>query len=201
MGGLMNRIGGRLGAGVGLTVGLAVLAGGATAQAPSPPVNDAYLASLHLNRPGTKLDHVHTLRDPPVTTAATVQSDIFNPPSHGGPPEFAGCGEVSEGKTIWYDFYPDADGLVRIRTSGFDTVMAVMPYDTKTLLPDNGQRQCAVSMTTNSKELFYKVKAGRAYTIQIGGGNGEGRMLEFLFDYVIPPGPPLAHATPAAPPP
>ena len=64
------------------------------------------------------------------TAAATVQSDIFTPPQSGGPAEVTGCNGVSEGKTIWYDFYPDANGLVRIRTSAeFATVMAVMPFD------------------------------------------------------------------------
>jgi hypothetical protein len=87
---------------------------------------------------------------------------------------------------MWYDFFPDANGLVRLRTSAnFGTVMAVMPYDTKSLLPDVGQRKCAVNSITHAQELFDEVKAGKAYTIQIGGVENAGGTLEFLFDYVV----------------
>src|SRR5271155_3047643 len=76
----------------------------ASASAPAPPANDNYLTSLNFNEPHTPLNRVDTLRDMRNTTAATVQSDIFNPPLHGGPAELTGCNGVSEGKTIWYDF-------------------------------------------------------------------------------------------------
>jgi hypothetical protein len=161
---------------------------GAGASEPAAPINDNYLSSLNLNQPGTSLNRVNTLTDVRDTSAATVQADIFNPPQHGGPAEVTGCEGVSEGKTIWYDFYPDANGLVRIRTSAeFGTVMAVMPYDTKSLLPDVGQRKCAVNQIAHTQELFDEVKAGVSYTIQLGGANGAGGMLEFLFDYLVKP--------------
>jgi hypothetical protein len=160
----------------------------ASAAAPAPPINDNYLASLNLNKPGTALNRTETLRDVRDTTAATAQPDIFNPPSHGGPPELTGCNGVGEGGTIWYDFYPDANGLVRIRTSAtFGTIMAVMPFDPKTLLPDNSQRRCAVNQTTMAGELFDNVQAGHAYTVQIGGVAGAGGSVEFLFDYLVAP--------------
>jgi hypothetical protein len=161
----------------------------ATAETASqPPINDNYLSSLNLNQPGTALNRVDTLSDVRNTSAATVQSDIFNPPESGGPPEVTGCNGVSEGKTIWYDFYPDASGLVRIRTSAeFSTVMAVMPYDPKTLLPAIGLRKCAVNLVSQAQELFYEVKAGGSYTIQIGGVDEAGGAIEFLFDYLVKP--------------
>lgn len=171
-----------------LTVGAAAtMTANAAAPAPVPPINDAYLESLNLNKPGTPLDRTHELRDVRDTTAATVQSDIFSPPSHGGPPELTGCNGVGESGTIWYDFFPDANGIVRIRTSAtFGTIMAVMPYDPKTLIPDNSQRRCAVNQTTNAGELFYNVQAGRAYTVQLGGVEGAAGSIEFLFGYVVP---------------
>ncbi len=154
---------------------------------PAPPINDNYLDSLNINQPGTPLNRTETLRDERITTAATVQPDILNPPSHGGPPELTGCNGVSEGKTIWYDFYPNANGLVRIRTSAdFGTVMAVMPFDPKTLLPENGERHCAVNEPTMAGELFANVQAGKSYTIQIGGAQEAGGNVEFLFDYLVP---------------
>jgi hypothetical protein len=170
-----------------LTTLLAVVAP-ASAAAPTPPVNDNYLASLNLNKPGSPLDRTDTLRDVRDTTAATSQSDIFSPSSHGGPPELTGCNGVGESGTVWYDFYPDATGLVRIRTSAsFGTVMAVLPFDAKTLLPDDSQRHCAVNQTTMAGELLENVQAGRAYTVQLGGVTGAAGSIEFLFDYVVAP--------------
>ena len=164
----------------------------ATAAAPAtvPPINDNYLAALNLNEPptahhpGTPLNRTETLRDERNTTAATVQSNILSP--QPGPAEPTGCNGVSEGKTIWYDFYPNANGLVRIRTSAsFGTVMAVMPYDPTTLLPDNSQRQCAVNQPAAAGELFANVQGGKPYTIQIGGVESAGGNIEFLFNYVV----------------
>jgi hypothetical protein len=168
----------------------ALLAMGATATVTAaagpepPPINDNYLSSLNLNNPGTKLNREDTLTDVRNTTAATVQSDILSPAP--GPPELTGCEGVSEGKTIWYDFFPDANGFMRVRTSAtFGTVMAVMPYDTTTLLPEDNQRVCAVNEPTKAGELFASVQAGKAYTVQVGGVNSAGGELEVLFDYFV----------------
>jgi hypothetical protein len=181
-----------------LVVSTALLAIGATttmaatAAAPAtvPPINDNYLDALNLNEPstphhpGTPLNRTETLRDERNTTAATVQSNILSP--QPGPAELTGCNGVGEGKTIWYDFYPNANGLVRIRTSAsFGTVMAVMPYNPTTLLPEDSQRKCAVNQPTMAGELFANVEAGKSYTIQLGGVESAGGNLEFLFDYVV----------------
>jgi hypothetical protein len=171
-----------------LAVTLTWAAMAASAAAPEPPLNDNYLASLNINKPGTPLNRTETLSDMRDTSAATVQSDIFNPPSHGGPPELTGCNGTTEGKTIWYDFYPDTNGVVRVRTSAeFGTVMAVMPYDPKTLVPEYGQRHCAVNEPTMAGELFDNVQAGKSYTIQIGGVGEAGGNIQFLFDYLVQP--------------
>jgi hypothetical protein len=166
------------------------MAATAAAPVPVPPINDNYLDALNLNEPatphhpGTPLNRTETLRDERNTTSATVQSDILG--SQPGPAELTGCNGVGEGKTIWYDFYPNANGLVRIRTSAaFGTVMAVMPYDPTTLLPENEQRKCAVNQPTIAGELFANVEAGKSYTIQLGGVESAGGNLEFLFDYVV----------------
>jgi hypothetical protein len=168
-----------------LTVGAtATMTASAAAPTVPPPINDNYLESLNLNKPGSPLNQTETLSDTRNTAGATVQSDILSP--HPGPPELTGCNGVTEGKTIWYDFYPNANGLVRIRTSAaFGTVMAVMPYNPKTLVPENGERQCAVNQPTAAGELFDKVQAGRPYTIQIGGVEEAGGTVQFLFDYLV----------------
>jgi hypothetical protein len=167
-----------------LTLALTGVASVAVAQAPMPPINDSYLDSLNLNRPGTALDRVHTLTDVRDITSATVQSDILAPKP--GPAEDTGCNGTSEGHTVWYDFYPDANGLVQVVTSAsFDSVIAVEPYDTHTLLPINSQRKCAVNRTTNAQDLFVNVKAGRAYTIQLGGVDAQAGSLELEFNYLV----------------
>jgi len=171
-----------------LTLAIPVAAIGASTVAPGPAINDNYLESLNLNQPHTPLNRTQTLTDVRNTSTATIQSDIFTPPQSGGPAEVTGCNGVSEGKTIWYDFFPDANGLVRIRTSAeFGTVMAVMPYEPKSLLPNIGARKCAVNQVSQSQELFYEVKAGGSYTIQIGGVDEAGGPIEFLFDYLVKP--------------
>ncbi len=166
------------------------MAATAAAPATAPPINDNYLNALNLNEPasahhpGTPLNRTETLRDERNTTAATVQSNVLSP--QPGPAELTGCNGVSEGNTIWYDFYPNANGLVRIRTSAsFGTVMAVMPYNPTTLLPENAQRKCAINEPTMAGELFANVEAGKSYTIQLGGVESAGGSLEFLFDYVV----------------
>ncbi len=164
----------------------------ATADTAPPPVNDNYVNSLELNKPGHKLNAVDTLKDVRDTSNATVQSDIFNPPQSGGPPENTQCQGTNFGKTIWYDFYPDRSGNVRIRTSGFDNVIALYTFSTSTFLPDNRFR-CIHQGSFPTEELDASVKAGKAYTIQIGGvvdpttGIAAGGPLEFLFDFFPTP--------------
>lgn len=187
------------GALIAVALGILAAVGNGAETGEQPPINDNYLQSLNLNQPGTPLNRVDTLTDTRDTSLATVQSDIFDPPETGGPAEVTGCEGVGEGKTIWYDFYPDANGLVRIRTSaGFGTVMAVMPYDPKTLMPEIGERKCAVNLVGKAKELFDEVTAHRDYTIQIGGVEGAGGEVQFLFDYLVHPRSVNAEATLAA---
>ena len=110
---------------------------------------------------------------------------MFNPPRSGGPAEVVTCAGSSYGKTVWYDFYPDTNGLVRIRASGYDAVVAVVPFDARTALPDFGARQCGNSTGAGgTEELFANVRRGRAYTIQIGDVAGAGGNLLFQFDYL-----------------
>jgi hypothetical protein len=176
----------RAGAIAGALVAFLALAAAPVGASEAPPVNDAYLQSLNLNQPHSKLDRVDTLTDTRNTSAATVQSDIFAPTVNGGPPEVTGCNGVSEGKTIWYDFFPDTNGLARIRTSAnFGTVMAVMPFDPKSLLPELAGRKCAVNDVGKTQELFDQVQAGKSYTVQIGGVESAGGEVEFLFDYLV----------------
>lgn len=154
-----------------------------SAQA-APPVNDHYLNSLQLNAPGSKLERVDTLRDLRNTVEATVQGDVFAPPRSGGPAEQTSCPPGALGKTVWYDFYPDVQGLVRLRANGFNTGIAVVPFDATSGRPDFSRRICFNDSTSTTEEFLARVAKGRAYTVQVGGIGGIGGNLEFLFDFL-----------------
>ena len=160
---------------------LLALPASAYAQA---PINDNYLDSLRLNDPGTRLERRDTLRDTRDTTSATVQGDVFSPPQSGGPPERTTCDGASYGKTVWYDFYPDVNGAVRLRASGFDNVLTVVPFDINTARPDFSKALCTNASSSTTEEFIVQVRGGRSYSVQIGGVNGAGGPLEFLFDFL-----------------
>jgi hypothetical protein len=168
---------------------LALLAAGSAPAVAAPPTNDNYLQSLRLNEDGSRLERRDTLRDVRDTTEATTQSDVFNPgpngqPGGGGPPEPTTCASSTYGKTVWYDMYPDVNGLVRLRANGFNTVIAVVPFSRSSGAPNFGARQCADASAGPAEEFLVYVRGGRAYTIQIGGVNNAFGSLEFLFDFL-----------------
>lgn len=165
-------------------------------SASGPPVNDDYLNSLEINQHGTTLNKFSTLKDTPNTLLATTQSNIFNPCGQndcpGGPREQTTCKGVSYGKTVWYDFYPQSDGNVRIRTAGVNNVISLYQFNDNPrsrfyLLPNKRTRQCVHQSNFPAEELDAQVLKGRSYTIQIGGVKGAGGPLQFLFDYFVPP--------------
>jgi hypothetical protein len=153
----------------------------ALAQAPQ---GDNYLDSLGLNAPGERLDRTNTLGDQRDTSNFTVQSDLFNPDQSGGPAEPTTCQGANVGKTVWYDVYPDVAGLVRLRASGYNTFLAMMPFNRRTFVPDLGARDCYNGSDSTTEEFFFPVSAGRSYTIQVGGVDSAGGNLEFLFDFL-----------------
>jgi hypothetical protein len=148
------------------------------------PVNDNYLQSLRLNDPGSRLERKDTLRDVRDTTSATVQTDVFSPPQTGGPPELTTCSGTSFGKTVWYDFYPDVNGLARLRASGYDTVLAVVPFNRRNARPSFDRALCNNSSNSTTEEFLVQVRKGDSYSVQIGGANNAGGPLEFLFDFL-----------------
>ena len=162
----------------------ALLAVPGVALAQTPPVNDNYLQSLRLNDPGSRLERKDTLRDVRDTTSATVQSDVFSPPQSGGPAELTTCNGTSFGKTIWYDFYPDVNGLTRLRASGYDTVLSVVPFNRRTARPSFGSALCSNASSSTTEEYLVEVAKGRSYSIQIGGVADAGGSLELLFDFL-----------------
>ena len=156
----------------------------ASSYAQAAPLNDHYLQSLRMNDPGSRLERRDTLRDTTNTTNATVQSDVFSPPQSGGPAELTTCDGASFGKTVWYDFYPDVNGLVRLRASGYDTTLTVVPFSRTSGRPNFDRALCSNASSSTTEEFLVQVARGDSYSVQVGGVNGAGGALEFLFDFL-----------------
>jgi hypothetical protein len=176
---------------VGAVTAAALTATSAPALA-APPLNDNYLGSTALNAKGSPL--APTLMDSVDTTDATTQADLFNPGPDGQPlggagPENTQCNGTAFGKTVWWDFHPKVNGGVEIKTSGFDNVITVYQWDDRTSqIVRPVQCQDLSSGPSEDMVLTDEVKAGKAYTVQVGGVSGPGGLiaggpLSFELDY------------------
>jgi hypothetical protein len=147
------------------------------------PDNDNYLESTELYEdgrlpPGPQAGVVDT-------TEATVQADLFSPPSAGGGTEATRCKGFVFGKTVWYDLRTNVPGVESIQTSGLPVIIAAYEYDPLTSriirLVD-----CASEggLTT---EAGLSLRPKRSYSIQIGGldqGAGAvGGPLQLTFEF------------------
>jgi hypothetical protein len=151
-----------------------------------PPPNDNFLDSDNLNVPGRPLTTVNTLSSSIDTSAATTQPNLLSPCGEvlcaAGPVEPSTCKDASYGKTVWYDFYPDHDGQIEIRTDGIPNVIALYSYNAINLAP--AELRCAEGSKYPRNELSENVRRGVDYTVQIGGRNDAGGPLHVLFNYV-----------------
>lgn len=158
-----------------------------SAQA-APPRNDNYLASLRLNDATGALPR--SFREVVDTSEATTQADLFDPSRDGVPlggsgPEPTSCAAApSFGRTVWYDFVPPTRGAVRIVTSGFDNVFAVYRFSLRNA--ELGRAiacQNASAGASEERQIQRPLRAGRGYTIQVGGVGGIGGPLDFTFEF------------------
>jgi hypothetical protein len=147
----------------------------------APPANDNYLASLQMMDGERVLRQFNDVVD---TSEATVQGDLFNPsrdglPFGGGGPEPTSCGATSFGHSVWYDFLPEISGGAEIQATGYDTVVAVYEYDVRTA---QIVRQVACQNAGAGEDLILPtVRAGRAYTVQVGGAGAAAGALDVSF--------------------
>lgn len=175
----------RLVYGVALCAALCALAlwlapSGATGSV-APPRNDNFLSAFQINYPGTRLNAFDDLRD---TAGATEQSNIFSPCNSSVCPllpEVTTCKGVPYGRTIWYDFYPDRNGQVVIRTTGIPNVITLYTYDPQTQQLD--LQQCAKGSRFGVNDLHAKVQRGLEYAYQIGGRNHVGNIITMQFSF------------------
>ena len=133
------------------------------------PRNDHYLLSLSPEDPRTdSLPHNVWFTDEVDTTAATDQrDDLFAPPRSGGGDEPTVCAGTVLGKTVWYDLNPDVEGFAEVEATGFDTVVAVYEYSRSTGRLLRGQ--CFDDAAGVSESALVRLRAGVAYTAQVGG--------------------------------
>jgi hypothetical protein len=146
---------------------------GAAASTPSPPPNDNYLGSTRI--PAATHPNLQTYNDSQDLTAATTQSDLFNPDATGqafggGGPEPLTCHGTGYGKTIWYDLHPAVPESVEILTSGVPTAIAVYRWSpTTSKIVSRVGCQVQKGSGTNDFVLPFDLQKGKRYTVQIGG--------------------------------
>jgi hypothetical protein len=162
-----------------------VLAAAAAAPAASAaaPDNDHYLAATALNAPGSEMPRDMVTTPATDTSAATLQADLLNPPSAGGPPEPGACGATPLGRTVWYRFFPDVDGRVKLQAFGFDATLALVPF-TSVDEPLPQGYDCANQRDDLIETLEQPVEAATGYAVQAGGAAGAAGILQVSFTFL-----------------
>ena len=149
----------------------------------APPANDDYLAATELNSPGSEMPRDTVTSPATDTSEAGLQADLLSPPSSGGPPEPSGCGASELDRTVWYRFFPDVDGRVRMQAVGFDTTLALVPFTSvETPLPQG--YTCANQRDDTIETLDVPVTAGTGYAVQAGGAAGAAGVLQVSFTFL-----------------
>ncbi len=155
----------------------------APAASAAPPENDHYLAATALNAPGSEMPRDTVTTPSTDTTEATLQADLLDPPSAGGPPEPDACRGTQLGRTVWYRFFPDVDGRVKLQAVGFDATLALVPF-TSVASPLPQGYACANLRDDTIETIEQPVDAGTGYAVQVGGAMGAGGVLQVGFTFL-----------------
>ena len=146
-----------------------------------PPDNDDYLSATALNVPGSEMPR-DTVSSPTTDISeATLQRDLLSPPSGGGPPEPNACGSTPLARTVWYRFFPDVDGRVKLQAVGFDATLALVPFiSMESPLPQG--YTCSNRRDDTIETLEAPVEGGMGYAVQVGARGAAGIMqVNFTF--------------------
>ena len=165
---------------VGVVTALIGVAIALPASAPAAaPTNDNYLSSWVIPDPQfvprfrPVAEVTRTVAED--TTGTTTQPDLFNPNKQGlafggGGPEPLACNHVRYGSTVWYDLHPDVPMGVQLIASGYPSAIAIYQYNARTAMLDRKSVLCqTTASTTNTFPVLGDLKAGKAYTVQVGG--------------------------------
>lgn len=124
-----------------------------------PPSNDSFAGAQALSEPLPALDSRNTI-------VATTEEGEPEPP----------CAYI--GRTVWYRFAPGQNGLYRVSTQGsdFDTVLAVY---TGSAIESLSQVVCNDDESASAlvSEALFPGAAGKTYSIQVGGYQGDSGQL------------------------
>jgi hypothetical protein len=155
---------------------------GAAPAAAAPPANDAYLAATPLNQPGSEMPRDTVTSPAADTSEATLQADLLDPPSTGGPPEPDACDGAPLDRTTWWRFFPDVGGRITIQAVGFDSVIGLVPFASAASPLPQGYT-CANRRDDTLETLTAPVQAGTGYAVQVGGAQGAHGVLQVSFSF------------------
>jgi hypothetical protein len=147
--------------------------------------NDDYVNSAAFNSPNESLERRDSLRTPVINTRAFSLQPSLVP---GGPPEPSNCNGVGYGRTAWFDFYPDIDGIVALRADMLGTptpnpVLGLGNFRRTSPFPLQGIFQCRNENAGTREEWGFRVQRGKAYTTQVGGAGNVGGDLTLQLDF------------------
>jgi hypothetical protein len=171
-------------------IALAALPASASAQAQiDPPAGDAYLDSLLVSTPSNPLELNRPVGFIADTTNYTIQADLANPPSQGGPPEPNQCGQTIYGNTVWSAVYFKHYGRLKLTTSGpFDSVIGAVPFKSLSdALPDIRKGKCYDGLTGFDENASFLVSPKDWWAIQVGGAGPSGGKVQVKFELKKPP--------------
>jgi hypothetical protein len=171
-------------------IALAALPASAGAQAHiNPPSGDAYLDSLIVSSPSSPLQVNRPVGFIADTTSYTIQSDLANPPSSGGPPEPNQCGNTTYGNTIWSAVYFKHYGRLNVTTSGpFDSVIGAVPFKSlNNALPNIRKGLCYDGLAGFDENASFLVSPKQWWAIQVGGAGPSGGQVQVKFELKKPP--------------
>ena len=148
----------------------------------APPENDAYLAATPFNTPGSEVPRDTVTSAPTETFEATLQADMLAPLG-GGPPEPNACGDSAVDRTVWYRFFPDVGGRVKLQAVGFDATLALVPFMSVAAPLPQGY-VCASQRDDMIETLEGSVQAGMGYAVQAGGAAGAAGTLQVSLSFL-----------------
>jgi hypothetical protein len=149
----------------------------------APPDNDDYLAATALNAPGSEMPRDTVTSPATDTSEATLQADLLDPPSVGGPPEPSACGQSPLDHTVWFRFFPDVAGDIRLQALGYDATLALVPFSAVESPFPQGY-DCANRRDDAIETLNRPVESGASYAVQAGGAAGATGTLQVNFTFL-----------------